>query len=261
MLIVLVILVLYPMYWTIINSFKTNSELFHNSWGLPKELNWSNYQMAWDYGVRNYIINSFVITVTTLLSVIGVGSFAAYGFSRFRFKGKSILFLTMIGGLMLSPEVSLIPLFGFIQNIGLYDSHFGLVVIYTAFRMPFTVFLLTSYFLSIPDDVEESAYMDGCNSLQVFLKIILPLSKPILAGTAIFQALFVWNEFLFALVFLESDRLKTIPVGLMTFQSKLATNWTALLASLVIASLPIVIMFILMRKQFIRGLTVGAIKG
>lgn len=260
-LIALVVIMLYPMYWTVINSLKTNSQLFNDSWSFPKVRNWRNYQMAWNYGVKNYIINSFLVTLGTLLVVISVGALGAYGFSRFEFKGKSVLFLLVLGGLMLSPEVSLIPLFGFIQNLGLYDSHLGLVIIYTAFRLPFTIFLLVSYFVSIPHDIEESAYIDGCNSFQVFLKVMLPLSRPIIAGTTIFQSLWVWNEFLFALVFLESDVLKTIPVGLMTFQNKLATNWTGLLASLVIASLPIVTIFLLMRKQFIRGITLGAVKG
>lgn len=136
-----------------------------------------------------------------------------------------------------------------------------MIIPYIAFKLPFSVFLMRSYFISFPKDMEEAATIDGCNTFQVFYKIVVPISLPIFASTAIMDAIFVWNEFLFALVFVENKAITTIPVGLMAFRDALNTDWTVLLAGITIATLPMAILFLCMQKYFVKGLTSGAVKG
>jgi raffinose/stachyose/melibiose transport system permease protein len=136
-----------------------------------------------------------------------------------------------------------------------------MIVPYIAFRIPFSVFLMYGYFKEFPADLEDAARIDGCNTSKIFFRIVMPISKPIIAATSIVSAIFTWNEFLFALVFIESENLVTIPVGLSRFRDALQTNWTGMMAGIVIASLPMIIAFLLMSKAFIRGLTAGSVKG
>lgn len=148
-----------------------------------------------------------------------------------------------------------------IKAVHLYNTYWAVILPYIAFRIPFTVFLMRSYFISIPKELEEAAVVDGYNSFQIFTKIIVPISKPIFASCAIVCLNHVWNEFLFANVFLESKKLMTIPIGLMTFKGDLRADYVTMLAGIIIASLPMIILFLCMSKQFVRGLTAGAVKG
>ena len=162
---------------------------------------------------------------------------------------------------MLSPQVSLIPLFRLLQRLKLYNTYWALVIPYVAYRIPFTTFLIRSYMLSLPREIEDSAYIDGCSAWTVFYRIILPMSKPILVTAALFTAMSCWNEFMFALVFIESDSLRTIPIGLMGLKSSLRTEWTILMAGLTLSPPPPVVLFLIFQKQFILGITSGGGKG
>ena len=161
----------------------------------------------------------------------------------------------------LSEQVALVPLYKILKAIHIYNTYLALILPYIAFRIPFTVFLMRSYFLSIPKELEEAAIVDGYNSFQIFTKIIVPISKPVFSACGIVSLNHVWNEFLFANVFLESKKLMTIPIGLMTFKGDLRADYTGMLAGIILASLPLIILFLFMSKQFIRGLTAGAVKG
>lgn len=258
---ILALIVIYPLFWAVINSLKTNTELFTDSVALPKKLLFSNYTQAWEQGLSQYFFNSIYVSFISIAMTLVLGSLAAYSFARFQFKGKNKLFLIIVGALMLAPEVALIPLFKILQIIDLYNTRWAMIVPYIAFRVPFAVFLIRSYIVSIPNDMEEAAYIDGCNSFQVFLKVILPVSMPIIATAAIMTAVSVWNEFSFALVFVENKAITTIPVGLMAFRDALATNWTVLIAGIVMSSIPMIVLFLLLQKYFIRGLTDGGVKG
>lgn len=255
------ICIIYPLLWMLISGFKTKSELFLNTWALPKEWLWENYKTAWDVGVGRYFFNSvFVTSVSVVLSVI-ISACCAFALSRFEFKGEKIILLIVVGALMLSPQVSLISLFKLLQKLKIYNTYLALIIPYVAFRIPFTTFLMRSYFLDLPREVEDAAYIDGCNSWGVFWKIILPMSKPIVSTASLLAAMQVWNEFMFALVFIEDSNLKTIPIGLMSLRSTLSTDWTVLLAGLSISVIPMVVLFIIFQKQFVRGMTSGSVKG
>ncbi|MED1793605.1 carbohydrate ABC transporter permease [Brevibacillus nitrificans] len=253
--------ILYPLFWLAMNGFKSNRNFFLDPWGMPDKWLWKNYVSAWDAGIGQYFLNSAFVTVVSVLFVLILGSMAAFGLSRFHFKGANILLLIVVSGLMLAPQVSLISLYKILQMIGLYNTHWALIVPYVAFQLPFSIFLMRSYFLSIPRELEESATIDGCSTWQVYWHIILPMGKPILASAALLTGMNVWNEFMFAMVFIEDSALRTIPVGLMNLRSQLNTDFGVQLAGLAISAIPMIIMFILFQKQFVRGMMAGSVKG
>ena len=259
--IVLCVVIAAPLLWIILNSFKTNQEMFMDSLALPEVWQFGNYAKAWSMGLYRYFGNSVLVSAIALVGILVLASFLAYGLTRFRAKGSNIIFIIVLGGMALSEQIALVPLYNILQALHLYDTYAAVILPYIAFRIPFTVFLMRAYFITIPEELEEAAVVDGYNSLQIFTKIIVPISKPIFASCAIVNLNFVWNEFLFANVFLSDKAIQTIPIGLMTFKGDLKVDYTTTLAGLIIASLPLIILFLLMSKQFVRGLTSGAVKG
>ena len=259
--IVLCVVIAAPLLWIILNSFKTNQEMFMDSLALPEVWQFGNYAKAWSMGLYRYFGNSVLVSAIALVGILVLASFLAYGLTRFRAKGSNIIFVIVLGGMALSEQIALVPLYNILQALHLYDTYAAVILPYIAFRIPFTVFLMRAYFITIPEELEEAAVMDGYNSLQIFTKIIVPISKPIFASCAIVNLNFVWNEFLFANVFLSNKAIQTIPIGLMTFKGDLKVDYTTTLAGLIIASMPLIILFLLMSKQFVRGLTSGAVKG
>ncbi|WP_024293254.1 carbohydrate ABC transporter permease [Lacrimispora indolis] len=260
-LIFLVCVILFPVMWLILNSLKTNQEMFLNSLALPKKWMAVNYVTAWNKGLFNYFKNSILVSTVSLVCILFISSFLAYGLTRFQLPGSTFIFFLVLGGMALSEQVALVPLYKILQSMKLYNTQWAIILPYVAFRIPFTMFLLRSYFISIPKELEEAAIVDGCNSLQRFFLIIVPISRPVLASCAIVNLNFVWNEFLFANVFLESKAIMTIPLGLMAFQGDLKSDYVVMLAGIFIASLPMVLLFLCMQRQFVRGLTQGAVKG
>ena len=253
--------IIFPLIWLCLSGLKSNRDFFLNTWSLPEEWLWGNYKAAWDAGVGDFFYNSVFVTVVSVTIILLLGAMAAYGLSRFQFKGQNMLLVIILSGLMLAPQVSLLPLYKLLQAVGLYNTYGALILPYVAFQLPFAIFLMRSYFLSIPKELEESAIIDGCNSWKVFWHIILPMGKPIIASAALLTGMFVWNEFMFALVFIEDSSLRTIPVGLMNLRSQLNTNFGIQLAGLAISALPMVIAYILFQKQFVRGISAGGVKG
>jgi raffinose/stachyose/melibiose transport system permease protein len=259
--VLLAIVAIYPILWLVTNSLKTQTQMFEASWALPTELHWEHYVRAWNFGIARYIVNSVIVTGVTVIITVALSTCAAYALSRFRFRGQTLFLFFILGGLMLAPEVSLIPLFKILVSLKIYNTYLALILPYTAFGIPFTTFLLRAYILGLPRELEEAAYIDGAGSFKVFWHVIVPLSQPMIASAMLLEAMRVWNEFMFALTFIESDRLKTLPIGIMSFTSALRTEWTVVMAGLVIASIPMIVLFLLTQRQFIRGLTTGGIKG
>lgn len=261
MLIMGAVLVLYPLFWMVISSMKSYNEIYGNVWGLPSEWLIENYKTAWSKGISSYFLNSVIVTVSTVISVLIIASMAAFGLARYRSKYINIALIFIMGGMMINPQVALIPLHSMLTNFNLINTRFALILPYIAFRLPLSVLLLRSYFLSIPREIQESAIIDGCSEFGIYAKIYLPMSKPILITTVIFTSFYAWNEFLFATIFIDSDKLKTIPSGLMNFRDALRTEWGVLLSGMVIATLPMIILLVVMQKYLVRGLTEGSVKG
>ncbi|MFP4975457.1 carbohydrate ABC transporter permease [Paenibacillus sp. CN-4] len=256
-----VVLVVYPLFWMISSSFKSYDEIFGAVWNLPSKWLFSNYTTAWTKGIGNYFMNSVIVTVSTIAGVVIISSLCAYGLSRFRFRYGKTLFLFVLGGMMLDPQVCLVPLYKLLQNLNIHNTYFALILPYIAFRLSIAVLLVRSYFLGIPKEIEESATIDGCSAFRTYRSIFLPMSLPILMTTIILTSYYAWNEFLFSIIFIDSDKYRTIPAGLMNFKDALSTDWGVLLAGLVISSLPLIILFIFMQKYFIQGMSDGSVKG
>ena len=253
----LVIAVLYPLLWMVFSSFKDNREVFDSPWGMPGRLRWENFGKAGSAGVVRYFTNSVIVTSLSILTTVLISAWAAFGLVRQKIVGGGIVLGLLLGGLMLAPTVALIPLFGLLQNLRIFDTYWALIVLYTAFRIPFTTFLIRAYMIDISPEVDEAAKLDGCTPAQTFWRIILPMSRPILVSAALLQALFAWNEFVFALVFVSNGDLKTLPVGLMDMQSRLLTDWPVQFAGLTMAALPMIVLFLIGQRQFLQGLTDG----
>ncbi|RDZ18081.1 ABC transporter permease [Priestia megaterium] len=259
-LIVYFIVIAYPLLWMIISSFKSTDEIFTHSWSMPHTWLIENYVTAWKSGISSYFLNSVVVTGASCFLTVLVSALGAYGLSRFEFQGKAFVLIICLGGLMLSPQVSLIPLYSIIQKLGIYNTHLALILPYVAYRIPLTILLIRAYFLSIPKELEEAARLDGCTSLGILFRIFIPMSTPILLTTTILTAYYTWNEFMFAIIFIDDDSLRTIPAGLMQFRDALQTDWGVLLAGLTISAAPIVMLFLFMQKYFIRGIANGSVK-
>ena len=258
---VLLVAVLYPLFWMVMTGFKTNQELFGDSWSLPSQLRWENFEDAWNQGVVRYLLNSFIVTAASVFTTVSISALAAYGLTRLRIPLSTPIGLAILGGMMLSPTVALIPLFRLTQALGIFDTYWVLIILYTAFRIPFTVFLIRAYMVTISHEIEDAAIVDGASRLQIFLTVILPLSRPIIVSAALLHALFAWNEFMFALVVINNQDLNTLPVGLLDLQSRFLTNYPVMFAALTMAALPMIIVFIVGQRQFIRGLAEGYGKG
>ena len=254
-------LILYPLYWMVISSLKSYDEIYNNVWGLPSVWHFENYSTAWSLGISSYFTNSLIVTLATIILVVIIGSMAAFTLSRYKSKWINISLIFIIGGLMMNPQVALIPLFELLTWMDLINTRWALILTYVAYRLPLTIILIRAFFLSIPKELEESAIIDGCSEFGIYTKIYLPLSIPIIVTTIVLTAFFAWNEFLFATIFVDSNILKTIPSGLMNFRDALRTDWGVLLAGMVIASIPMIILLVVLQQYLVRGLSEGSVKG
>ncbi|MCT1903080.1 carbohydrate ABC transporter permease [Oceanobacillus sojae] len=255
------LIILYPLFWMLISSFKSYEEIYSDVWNLPGTWNFSNYTLAWEQGIQNYFINSLYVTGFAILITVTIGSMAAFTLSRYRNRWIDIALLFIIGGLMMNPQVALIPLFEILTFFNLIDTRWALILTYVAYRLPLTIILIRAFFLTVPKELSESALLDGCSEFGIYRRIYLPLSIPVVVTTVILNAFFAWNEFLFATVFINSSDLKTIPSGLMVFRDALRTDWGVLLSGMVIASIPMIILLIFLQKYLVRGLAEGSVKG
>lgn len=261
LLVLLAVSVIYPLLWMVMSGFKTNNDLFTNSFGIPREWVWQNYQLAWKVGVGKFFANSIFVTVVSTLITTFISSLAAYSISRFEYRFKGAIFVFILAGLLLAPQVSLIPLYKILTKLGMYNTYLAMITPYVAFRIPFAVFLLRAYFLDLPRSLDEAAYIDGCTSFGVFIRIILPLAKPIIFSAMLLTAMYCWNEFMMALVFTSNENIRTIPIGLMNLRGTLRTEWGTLIAGLTMSALPMIVVFIIFQKQFVRGIAAGGVKG
>ena len=260
-LIVLAIIELVPFLWMFMSGFKSNAELLLEPFKLPEEWLASNYRRAWTNGIGGYLLNSVFVTAISTVMTLVFSIMAAYPIARIRFKYQKASLMFVLSGLMLAPMVGMIPLYKILIGTHLYDTYLAMIVPYVAFRLPFTIFLIWSFFMGIPKDIEESAIIDGCSPVGVLWKIFVPLSKPIISAAAVLAIRTFWNELMFALCFTQSTRLKTVPVGLLSLKSSMETEWPVLVAGLALSALPVVIIYILFQKQLIRNLTAGGVKG
>ncbi|GGP03163.1 carbohydrate ABC transporter permease [Nonomuraea glycinis] len=253
----LVVVVVYPLLWMVLNGFKTNAELFSDPFALPVDWSFDNYRKAWNRGVGDYLTTSVLVTATSTVATVFVSAWAAYGLTRVDIPLNKAITALILGGLMLAPTVALVPLVKMFQAMGLYNSFWALLILYTAFRIPFTTFLIRAYMIDLPREVDEAAEVDGAGRWTAFWRIILPMCKPIITSTVLLQILFTWNEYLFAMVFTSGSGVQTLPVGLTSLMSKHGTEFPVVFAGMVIAAVPVVLLFVFGQRYIVKGLADG----
>ena len=255
---------IFPFYWLVTFSFKSNTEIFdsNNLVGLPKVWHLENFSKALMGGeILRYLLNSvFYAAVTVVVSTL-LASMVAYAINRMYWKAKGIVAAIFSLGIMIPVQATLLPLFQGLDRLGIRGGYLGLMLPYITFAMPMTVMILGGFFKALPREIEEAACIDGCNIFNMFFRIILPMIRPAIATSCIFAFLNTWNELLFANTFVDSSQYKTLPVGIMSFVGEHSTNWGIIGAGMVIATLPTVLIYLLLSKQVQESFTVGAVKG
>jgi raffinose/stachyose/melibiose transport system permease protein len=255
------ILMLYPMLIMVFAVFKDTSEIYQDPFGLPEELYLGNIEAIFTRtNFIQYFTNSILVTGIAIAVALAAAVGAAYALARYKFFGNSFIYMFFLAGLMLPLKLAIIPLFVQLNNAGLSDTHFGLILVYVAMSLPSSVFILTGFIRSLPKELEESARIDGASEFRIMWSIMLPLIRPGLVIAGIYNAVPIWNDFFFPLVFIQSEALKTLPQALTVFIGEYATEWSILFTGLVLGALPIVLIYIVLSRQFISGMTQGALK-
>jgi raffinose/stachyose/melibiose transport system permease protein len=250
----------YPVLWMVLQSFKSAAEMYANIWGMPQVILLENYARAVEMGMVRYIVNSTVVAAGTVLCILVGASLAAYAFSKFAFVGNRALFFLFIFTLVVPMQAMIIPLYAVLVSLRLTNTYLALILPYAAAGLPVSIFLLRTFFDTIPRELEEAARIDGCSDFGAFWRVVLPISGPGLAAVAILQFVNAWNELVLALVAIRNPALRTIPLGLQIFVAD-QVEWGPVFASLSMATLPVIVVYVMMQRHFIRGLTAGAIKG
>lgn len=254
---------IFPLYWLITFSLKTNEEIFGgNLIGLPDKFLWGNYEKALvNANVGVYFMNSVIVTGITIFITVLISLMASYALVRMKWKLRNTTLLIFMTGLMIPIHAALLPVFLILRKIKLLDTYWALILPYVAFAIPMAILILTSFMKSIPREIEEAACIDGCNIYGIFFRIIVPILRPAVATISIFTFLQAWNELMFATVFINKQAYKPLTVGIQSMAGKYATEWGPIGAALVIATIPTVIIYLLMSSQVHKSLTAGAIKG
>lgn len=250
----------FPLFWMIMTSVKKQREVFTSF--LPREIDFSNFDRVWNaMNLPNHLGNSLYVTGLTVLIVVVTVTLAGYAFARLEFPYRNLLFYAFISAMMIPGQAILIPMFRFLKDISLLNTRTGLALAMTGGAIAFGTFLMRAFFKSLPSELGDAGKIDGCTEWGVFRHIYLPLSRPGIATVVIFQFMGTWNEFMFSTTMVSTPTLKTIQPALYQVVGRYAIDYTALSAGLLLAIVPILIVFSLLQKQFIKGLTAGAFKG
>lgn len=255
------LIMLYPLFVMVMSSFKTNAELFTSPLSLPQSFSFANIERVWtETNFLQYLGNSLLVTVASVALILVFGTMAAYAIARYQFRFSGLVLMFFLSGMTVPLKLAIIPLFLQLNAMGLLNSYLGLILVYTAMGIPSAVFIMTGFLGSLPGELEESARIDGANELVIMWQVMLPLARPAMVIVAIQNAVPIWNDFFFPLILITSDSMKTLPQGLTVFMGEFVTDWGVLFTGLTLAALPVTLLYILLSRQFIAGLTQGAIK-
>ena len=259
----LILAFIFPVFVMFSGSLKDNSEVitWPPTW-LPKIFHWNNFCDVWsgDYKLSSGFKNSLIISTSTMLLCILFGTLASYAVARFKFKGKRTFLFLILATQMFSPVVLIIPFYNIFKSLSLLNTYISLIIPNVAFCLPMCIWLLSSYFKSISKDLDEAAMIDGCSRLGAIFKIIIPISMPGIISVGLFCFIVTWNDLLFPMQFITKDNLRPLTLMLMDFRTNFQTYWNKTMAASVIASLPIIILFIMIQKYLVKGLASGSVK-
>lgn len=258
----MMVIYLAPVVWIAMTSLKTRAEIYKNPFAVPTVFHWENYKVAWEAGKLGIaMLNSLFVCVVTLVLTMLLGSMAAFAIGRMRWKLANAAMVYILIGMMIPVHCVLIPLFVRFANLGLSNNLWGLILPYLTFSLPTSVYIMTGFFRSIPNELLESACIDGCSIYKIFFQIALPLSRTGLFVTGLMTFIANWNELLLALVFISDGNKKTLPVALTKFVTPYQTNYDKMFPAIMIAIIPTIIVYTLFSNQIVDGLTTGAVKG
>jgi raffinose/stachyose/melibiose transport system permease protein len=241
------------------SSIKGSSGALIQSYSLPKQVTFEHYIYAWtEGGFQHYMVNSIIVVGVSLALVLMCSTLAAYALTRFEFRGRYLVTAMILAGFMIPTQVLFIPRFVMMAELNLLNTRASLIIVYVASALPFSIFLLRQFFVGIPDSLADAAKLDGCSEFQIFYQVYLPLAIPAVSAVLVFQFVHFWNEFLYAISFVSSDALRTLPAGLIQFQGPYGTDWPRLMAGVGISVIPTILFFLLFRNQFIKSINMQA---
>ncbi|KKJ99531.1 carbohydrate ABC transporter permease [Micromonospora sp. HK10] len=253
-----------PLLWMFLSSFKSDSEILSHPWGLPGALRFENWSRAWtEAHIGRYFLNSGVVVAGSLTLTMLLGATAAYVFARYEFRGRQAVYYLFVGGMMFPVFLALVPLFFVVRNAGLFGTWTGLMLVYAAYSLPFTVFFLTAFFRTLPTSIAEAALIDGCGHFRLFFRVMLPMARPGLISVAIFNFLSHWNQFILPQVLMQGDDSKwVLAQGLtaLAVSQGYQGDFSGLFAGLTIATLPVLAVYVAFQRQIQTGLTAGQLK-
>jgi ABC-type glycerol-3-phosphate transport system permease component len=265
--IVLIVLAIYtafsagPFVWVAMMSLRTSSEISASPYGLPDPPHWGKYADAWfNSNYETYFLNSTFVTATAVLVLSIAGAMAAYCLARFRFPGNRLIFFLLFSTIILPPQIIMIGVFQLLVNYGLYDTRTGIILVYISMQLPLTIYILEGFFSRIPQDLFDAARMDGYSEFEIFWRITMPIGLPAIATTVILNTIYIWNEFLFAVLLLADDNKRTLPLGIQRFMGDHLDDTGMLATGLMIAVIPIIVVYIFFSEKMIQGMTAGAVK-
>ncbi|ACT00433.1 carbohydrate ABC transporter permease [Paenibacillus sp. JDR-2] len=263
-LIVQAVIVVYPLLWNVLASFKTNAEVMENPWKLPSGLQWKNYVDAFTTArIGDYMLNSVLVVLISMAVLLIAAVPTAYVLGRMVFRGRGFITQFYMAGLFIGGVYIIVPLFIMMNELHMLDNRFWLSAVYATGSLPFSVYLLTGFMKSIANDYEEAAMIDGCGYFSILVRIIIPMARPGIVTLIVFSFFDFWNEYVMAMTFMTSDAKKTIPVGLSNLMQiqQFATDWGSLFAGLVIVLAPTVLIYALLQKKLTEGMALGGVKG
>lgn len=250
-----------PFMWIASMSFRTTSEISDNAYALPETLHWEKYLDAWtssNYGT--YFWNSAVVVVSAVVALTLIGSMAAHCLARYRFPGNRVVLFIIFSTLIFPPQITIISLFQILVEYGIYDTLFGLTLVYVAIQLPLTVYILEGFFARIPQDLYDAAKVDGYSHWEIYWKLTLPIGMPAIATTVILNFISLWNEFLYAVVLITDERNRTLPLGIQKFMGDQLEDIGMISTGLMIAIVPVIVIYAFFSERLIQGMTAGAVK-
>lgn len=260
-LIVFLLIFLVPLIWVVFSAFKSAPELLKNPFGIPEVWRWENFAEAWQVGrVGSYLGNSVIYTAAIVAGVVALSTAAGYALALLPLPGRDGILVLFMLGLMVPFQSFMIPLYYLLRDIHLLETYWAFILPGIAFRLPFGIFLMRGFFRGLPGDLADAARVDGANEWQVFRQVMLPLAGPGLAAQVIFQFVWAWREFLMPLVFVQSETLRPVSTGIMFFFGRFTSQRDLIAAGVVIAMVPMVVIYLILQRRFIEGITAGALK-
>lgn len=261
-LILAALIAIVPFIWIWSSALKESREIFRDPFALPTSLNVDNLVNAWTVGrFSAYLKNSIIITIPTTLGVVALSCLAGYGLARFEFKGKQVVFYTFLLGIMVPFQSVMIPLYYNLRDYGLLGTYWAMILPAIALGQPFGIFLMQAFFRGLPGELADAARVDGCNEFQTFWRVMLPMAGSAMSALFVFQFMWTWNAFLMPLLYMQREELRPLPLGLMFFQGRYTSDYGLIAGGVTIATVPVIIVYMLFQRQFMRGLTAGALKG